>query len=142
AGAAVGAAGGVAGAGVTDQVAELRKGLVEVPLVAEDRDGVEVDAEPGAAGLAQDAVEGRKGRELAAEGEHDAVAVGAAAEFGESAVDLRHERWIGRWRRRRRLRGLRFPPDVARARQQDQPRLLLRDRGPGLGRSRRLRQRA
>src|SRR4051812_26588655 len=73
AGATVDAAGGVAGAGVADQVAELREGLVEVPLVTEDRDRIEVDAEPGAARLAQGAVEGGERRELAAEGEYDAV---------------------------------------------------------------------
>ncbi len=57
-------------------------------MIAEEGDGVEIEGKPGAVSGHNGAVDRGEAGELAAEGDGDAVAVGAFAEVDEGVVDL------------------------------------------------------
>jgi len=86
-GAVVGAGEGVFAAEVADGSRRSGRRYRPGPLIAQDRGGVEVDAEPGQAADFRVAIQGAVAGEFGAEGEGDAVTIGDLAERGQGAID-------------------------------------------------------
>lgn len=87
-GAAVCAEDGVAREDVANERSEPGEDLIEVPVIAEEGDGVEIEGKPGAVSGHNGAVDRGETGEFAAEGDRDAIAVGAFSEVDEGVVHL------------------------------------------------------